>query len=173
MIAAAALLVTARRPHQMADQGHRGVQTAVGSCGGAGQRTGKPAASTDSSAKSHQDNVKSLKAEADASKKLAAQITELSRKENKSAADKALLKSYVEQLNAEYDGLNLSYSEEGDYLNLNTEQMNEYIDAKMALDESNALITRQNDCTRKRLPSNRTCRNWMKNRQELDASACG
>ena len=37
--------------------------------------------------------------------------------------DKALLKSYVEQLNAEYDGLNLSYSEEGDYLNLNTEQM--------------------------------------------------
>ena len=61
--------------------------------------------STDSSAKSHQDNVKSLKAEADASKKLAAQITELSRKENKSAADKALLKSYVEQLNAEYDGL--------------------------------------------------------------------
>ena len=64
--------------------------------------------------------MKSLKAEADASKKLAAQITELSKKENKSAADKALLKSYVEQLNAEYDGLNLSYSEEGDYLNLNT-----------------------------------------------------
>lgn len=43
---------------------------------------------TDSSAKSHQDKVKSLKAESDASKNLAAQITELSRKENKSAADK-------------------------------------------------------------------------------------
>ena len=43
----------------------------------------------------HQDNVKSLKAEADASKKLAAQITELSHKENKSAADKALLKRCV------------------------------------------------------------------------------
>ena len=118
--------------------------------------------STDSSAKSHQDNVKSLKAEADASKKLAAQITELSRKENKSAADKALLKSYVEQLNAEYDGLNLSYSEEGDYLNLNTEQMNEYIDAKMALDESNALITRQNELYQEEAT-------LKQNLQELDA----
>ena len=75
----------------------------------------------------------------------------------------------MEQLNAEYDGLNLSYSEEGDYLNLNTEQMNEYIDAKMALDESNALITRQNELYQEEAtPSNRICRSWMK-KAELDA----
>jgi tape measure domain-containing protein len=125
--------------------------------------------STDSSAKSHQDNVKSLKAEADASKKLAAQITELSHKENKSAADKALLKSYVEQLNAEYDGLNLSYSEEGDYLNLNTEQMNEYIDAKMALDESNALITRQNELYQEEATLKQNLQELDEKQAELDA----
>lgn len=125
--------------------------------------------STDSSAQSHQDNVKSLKAEADASKKLAAQITELSHKENKSAADKALLKSYVEQLNAEYDGLNLSYSEEGDYLNLNTEQMNEYIDAKMALDESNALITRQNELYQEEATLKQNLQELDEKQAELDA----
>ena len=125
--------------------------------------------STDSSAKSHQDNVKSLKAEADASKKLAAQITELSKKENKSAADKALLKSYVEQLNAEYDGLNLSYSEEGDYLNLNTDQMNEYIDAKMALDESNALITRQNELYQEEATLKQNLQELDEKQAELDA----
>ena len=113
--------------------------------------------------------MKSLKAEADASKKLAAQITELSHNENKSAADKALLKSYVEQLNAEYDGLNLSYSEEGDYLNLNTEQMNEYIDAKMALDESNALITRQNELYQEEATLKQNLQELDEKQAELDA----
>ena len=49
------------------------------------------------------------------------------RDRNKSAADKALLASYVEQLNAQQEGLNLAYDEEGDYLNLNAEQMNESV----------------------------------------------
>ena len=124
---------------------------------------------TDSSAKSHQDKVKSLKAESDASKNLAAQITELSRKENKSAADKALLASYVEQLNAQQEGLNLAYDEEGDYLNLNAEQMNEYIDAKMAVEESNALIERQNELYQEEATLKQNLQELDEKQSELDA----
>lgn len=124
---------------------------------------------TDSSAKSHQDKVKSLKAESDASKNLAAQITELSRKENKSAADKALLASYVEQLNAQQEGLNLAYDEEGDYLNLNAEQMNEYIDAKMAVEESNALIERQNELYQEEATLKQNLQELDEKQAELDA----
>ena len=124
---------------------------------------------TDSSAKSHQDKVKSLKAESDASKNLAVQITELSRKENKSAADKALLASYVEQLNAQQEGLNLAYDEEGDYLNLNAEQMNEYIDAKMAVEESNALIERQNELYQEEATLKQNLQELDEKQAELDA----
>ena len=75
----------------------------------------------------------------------------------------------MEQLNAEYDGLNLSYSEEGDYLNLNTEQMNEYIDAKMALDESNALITRQNELYQEEATLKQNLQELDEKQAELDA----
>lgn len=58
----------------------------------------------------------------------------------------------MEQLNAQQEGLNLAYDEEGDYLNLNAEQMNEYIDAKMAVEESNALSNVRMNCIRKKPP---------------------
>lgn len=101
--------------------------------------------SMDSSAQSYTNSVKSLNAETDAAKKLAAQILELQRKENQSAADKALLASYVAQLNGQMEGLNLAYDEENNLLNLNADQIEEYIDAKQQIAESNALIERQNE----------------------------
>ena len=100
--------------------------------------------SQESSQKSYESSAKSIKAEGDAARQLVSQIETLSAKENKSAAEKAKLAAYVEQLNAAYEGMNLSYDEENDLLNLNTSQMEEYIAAKQTLDESNALLERQN-----------------------------
>lgn len=99
----------------------------------------------DASVQSHKDKLQQLHAEASGSKQLANQITELAAKENKSAADKALLASYIDRLNEQQEGLNLAYNEEGNLLSLNTEQIAEYIDAKMAVEQSNALIERQNE----------------------------
>lgn len=75
----------------------------------------------------------------------------------------------MEQLNAEYDGLNLSYSEEGDYLNLNTDQMNKYIDAKMAVEESNTLIERQNKLYQEEATIKQKVQELDEKQAELDA----
>lgn len=53
--------------------------------------------------------------------KLAEEVIDLSKQENKSADDKATLKAKVEQLNDSVDDLNLSYDEENDQLSLSTE----------------------------------------------------
>lgn len=100
---------------------------------------------SESNAKSHADSVKGMNAEADAARQLAAQIMALQDKENQSAADRALLAASVEQLNDQVEGLNLAYDEENNLLNLNETQIAEYIDAKLALEESNALLQRQNE----------------------------
>ncbi len=47
-------------------------------------------------------------------------VVKLSKKENKSASDKALLASQVAALNKSMDGLNLQYDEESDKLNMTT-----------------------------------------------------
>ena len=52
---------------------------------------------------------------------------------------------------------------------LNTEQMNEYIDAKMALDESNALITRQNELYQEEATLKQNLQELDEKQAELDA----
>lgn len=75
----------------------------------------------------------------------------------------------MEQLNAQQEGLNLAYDEEGDYLNLNAEQMNEYIDAKMAVEESNALIERQNELYQEEATLKQNLQELDEKQAELDA----
>ena len=64
------------------------------------------------------------------------QIVELSKKERKTAEDKAKLQGLVETLNGSVDGLNLAYSEERDQLNMTSEALQEKADAYAKLDEA-------------------------------------
>lgn len=59
----------------------------------------------------------------------AQKLDELVGKEEKSAADKQLIKTYVDQLNSSVEGLNLTYDEESGKLNQTTEQIYGKIDA--------------------------------------------
>lgn len=84
--------------------------------------------SVDQSSKSYENNISTIQANAEANEDLTKRISELSEKENKSAADKELLASYVEQLNEQVEGLNLSYSEEADMMNMSSEQIQARLD---------------------------------------------
>lgn len=84
--------------------------------------------SVDDSSKAYKDNEKSIDVTAQKNSNLAKQIDELSAKENKSAADKALLASHIESLNGSIDGLNLAYDEEADALSMSSEELQARLD---------------------------------------------
>src|SRR5690625_7519542 len=75
------------------------------------------------SAEAHEGNITEINASAEANQELAEKIEELAEKENKSAAEKALLQDYTEQLNESVDGLNLAYDEEADALSMSSEKL--------------------------------------------------
>lgn len=100
--------------------------------------------SQESSRKSYENSAKSIRQEGDAARSVARELEALRSQETRSASDKARMAVLVEQLNTSLEGLNLSYDEENDLLNLNADQIEEYISAKQTMDESNALLERQN-----------------------------
>lgn len=87
--------------------------------------------SVSSNANAYKESISSIESTSKANADLVQRIQELSEKENKSAADKLLLKDSIEQLNGSVDGLNLSYSEEANALNMSSEQL----DARLKLME--------------------------------------
>lgn len=90
----------------------------------------------DSNKDSRKEELDDIKATVSANKKLIDQILELSKKERKTAEDKAKLQGLVETLNGSVDGLNLAYSEERDQLNMTSEALQEKADAYAKLDEA-------------------------------------
>lgn len=80
------------------------------------------------SSRQYERNLENIESSAAANKDLADRITELSEKENKSAADKEMLGAYVEQLNGQVQDLNLAYDEEADMMNLSSEQIGKRLD---------------------------------------------
>ncbi|WP_137744834.1 tape measure protein [Robertmurraya siralis] len=71
----------------------------------------------------YKNNQKEILAAAKANGELAQKVEELAAKEKKSAEDKALLNSYIQQLNGSVEGLNLAYNEEANALNMTSEQL--------------------------------------------------
>ncbi len=84
--------------------------------------------SLNGTSEAYKDNAKDIEATANKNSELAEQIDELSAKENKSAADKALLASHIESLNGSIDGLNLAYDEEADALSMSSEELQARLD---------------------------------------------
>lgn len=118
--------------------------------------------SEESSAKAAKDNIKSIRASADASAELAQELGTLASAENKTASQKQRMGELVDQLNEKYADLCLTYDEEAERLSMNTEQLQEYIEAQQTMDEAAALQERYNEL----LEEESTIR---QNNAELDA----
>lgn len=109
--------------------------------------TDKAVDSTQSNAEAHKENVSQINASAGASQNLARNIQELADKENKSASEKAYLKAQIEQLNGSVDGLNLSYDEQTDSLNMTADAMESYIESFKKQAEASAYQERLKQAT--------------------------
>lgn len=81
------------------------------------------------SKKAREDQIQDTYAQAATSEVYAQKLDELSQKENKSAADKKLMQTYVDQLNGSVEGLNLTYDAEKDKLSASTAEIYKKIDA--------------------------------------------
>ncbi|MBS4883259.1 MAG: phage tail tape measure protein [Amedibacillus dolichus] len=80
-----------------------------------------------------QDAMASSQAEIESADILSQKLDELSNKENKSNAEKEMMKYYVEELNNILPDLNLQYDAEKDALNMSTEAIRENITAQKEL----------------------------------------
>ena len=98
----------------------------------------------ENNAKAAEENIKSIRASADAAQSLTSELDELAREENKTASQKQRMAALVEDLNEKYADLCLTYDEENDRLNMNTQQLQEYIDAQKTMEEAAALQERYN-----------------------------
>lgn len=76
-----------------------------------------------------EEEIAGVNAQAATAELYAQKLEALSQKENKSAADKQLMKTYVDQLNGSVEGLNLSYDAEADKLSQSTAEIYKKIDA--------------------------------------------
>lgn len=97
------------------------------------------------SSKAYEKTRESLAVTSKSHEDLIKNIDSLSAKENKSAADKALLKTSIDQLNGSMEGLNLTYSEQADSLNLTTEELKKKNEIFSAMAEQEADQQRLND----------------------------
>ena len=79
--------------------------------------------------KAREEEIQGAYTQAATAEIYAQKLDELSQKENKSAADKQLMKTYVDQLNGSVEGLNLQYDADNDKLNMGTEKIYEKIEA--------------------------------------------
>ena len=79
--------------------------------------------------KAREEEIEGINNQAATAEIYAQKLDELMGKEEKSAADKQLIKTYVDQLNGSVEGLNLTYDENADKLNKSTEEIYKNIDA--------------------------------------------
>ncbi|MBW4827653.1 MAG: tape measure protein [Clostridiaceae bacterium] len=91
----------------------------------------------------YKNSQREIKATATANGELANKIADLAEKENKSASEKQLLNDYIGQLNESVDGLNLSYNEEADALNMSSEKIQARIDLMEQQTSYNEALERQ------------------------------
>ena len=85
--------------------------------------------SIEESKEAFEDNYQETKNSAGAIGILAEKTAELAGKSNRSAADTALLKSNIEQLNSSVEGLNLAYDEQTGKLNMSEDAMLSLVEA--------------------------------------------
>lgn len=92
------------------------------------EASGSLSEAVENNGRAYEKSLESINASATANGELANKIEELAEKEHKSAAEKEILKSYIDELNGSVEGLNLAYGEEADMLNMSSEQLRARID---------------------------------------------
>lgn len=102
----------------------------------------------------YEDGVKSIKAEAGAAKTLAEKVTNLSKIENKSAAQKKELQTYVGILNDSMEGLNIQYDIQADALSVTTDQIYSQISALEKQAETQAAQERMTEILKEQMSVN-------------------
>lgn len=108
-----------------------------------GKSTNELSDAVESGSDAYKDNQRSIEASSKANEELASKVQELADKENKSAAEKAILKSYTDQLNESVEGLSLTYDDEADALNMSSEQIQARIDLMEEQTSYNDALERQ------------------------------
>lgn len=108
-----------------------------------GESTNTLTDSIKGNADEYKNSQREIKATATANGELANKIADLAEKENKSASEKQLLNDYIGQLNESVDGLNLSYNEEADALNMSSEKIQARIDLMEQQTSYNEALERQ------------------------------
>lgn len=107
------------------------------------ETTDNLAKSVENTSQAYKESQNDVKSTAQANKKLAREIESLTKKENKSAAEKMILRDKIEQLNDSVEGLNLSYNEEADALNMSNEQLQGRVDLMAEQTSYNKAMERQ------------------------------
>lgn len=97
----------------------------------------------ESSKSAFEDQITSIEANKKAQKEMADQLDILIGKESKSATDKQMIKGYVDELNSSMEGLNLTYDEETNKLNLSTDAIHKKIDAYTSFAKAEVAQERQ------------------------------
>ncbi|MCG5104453.1 tape measure protein [Oceanobacillus alkalisoli] len=94
--------------------------------------TDELADSVNNSSKAYEDNVSDITSTSAANDDLIRKIKELSEVEEKSAADKALLQTYIDSLNGSVQGLGLAYDEQANAMNVSNEELQARVDLMKA-----------------------------------------
>ena len=115
-------------------------------------------------------NVASIEATSEKAEFYADQLDQLSEKENKTAQDKQLIQTYVDQLNKSVDGLNLTYDEEADKLSETTEAIHTKIDAMKQEALQAAYVKQSQEALDKSLKPHRRLMIRLQNRAMLAKS---
>ncbi|MFA1820550.1 tape measure protein [Virgibacillus oceani] len=106
--------------------------------------------SVQESSDAYQNNQKDIQDTAQANSDLADKIDELANKENKSAGEKQMLSRYIEELNGSVEGLNLSYDEQADAMNMTSQELQARVDLMKAEESGIAAQERLNEIEQER-----------------------
>lgn len=113
-----------------------------------GNATDELTESIDGNAESYKKSQVEIEGSAKANEDLAKKISDLAGQENRSAAEKEMLIAYTDQLNESVEGLNLSYDEEADALNMSSEQMQARLDLFSEQETANEAMERLVEITK-------------------------
>src|SRR5690625_1365584 len=128
--------------------------------------TEKLADAAAASAEAYKEKQSETLAEIKNNEELARKVQELSDKENKSAAEKEMLKSYTDKLNESMEGLNLTYDEESGKLNQSSEMIQARIDLMGEQEKANDAMERAKEITEEQVKVEKKLEETNKLREE-------
>jgi len=107
--------------------------------------------SVDDNAKSYKDKQKEMQETARQNDQLISKLNDLLKHEEMSSAQKRDAKVYVDQLNESIQGLNLTFDEETQALNMTSEELERYVKLNKDIEEGIAARERLNEISREQM----------------------